>query len=172
MAHRDALLIDSLRSLVRQWGHKEVKAALADVCGTAGWDDASQSPNIGDERTKRLRSATKLLASEQVARAQLPEVQEVILLKLAVRFDRREFLPSISDVRQFLIMMGETPGAMKDRSEAFRRLLKLLSRLPLERLEQLMSSSLYSGPSQLGPLSDAISTVAASRPCRNKINES
>ncbi len=105
-----------------------------------------------------------MLASEQVARAQLPEAQEVVLRELAMRFDSKEFLPSVSDVREFLIMIGERPGAIKDRSEAFKQLLKALSGLPPERLERLANSARHSGPSQLGPLSDAISAAAASLP--------
>jgi hypothetical protein len=101
-----------------------------------------------------------LLASEQVARAELPKAKEAALRELAIRFDQKQFLPSVSDVREFLMMMGEQPGAIKDRSKAFGRLLKALSVLPPERLERLASSTLHSGPSQLGPLSDAISAVA------------
>jgi hypothetical protein len=86
------------------------------------------------------------------------------MLELALRFDQRQFLPNLSDVREFLIMMGERPAAMKDRAEAFRLLLKALSVLPPERVARLANSAIHSGPSQLGPLSDAIAGAAASLP--------
>ena len=61
---------------------------------------------------------------------------------------------------------------MKDRFDAFRRLLKPLSALPLEQLERIASSALHSGPSRLGPLSDAISAAAASLPRHREPNAS
>jgi hypothetical protein len=81
------------------------------------------------------------------------------LLELAERYDRKQFLPSVADVREFLIMMGERPVGMKDRKEAFRVLSRSLIQLPLEDLQQLTRTGLHSGPSQLGPLSDAISAA-------------
>jgi hypothetical protein len=164
MRNRKALLNSLLRTLVQEWGHEEVGASLAQFSVAAGSTAAHRPASDGPEGTQKTRSATRLLAREQVARAQLPEAQEVALLELAIRFDRKQFLPSVSDVREFLVMIGERPGAMKDRSEAFRQLLKALSALPPERLERLANSALHSGPSQLGPLSDAISAAAASLP--------
>jgi hypothetical protein len=164
MASRKVLLNSLLCTLVEEWGHREVEAALAQLSHASGRTEAQLRLSGGFEGTRRKRSAPRLLASEQVARAQLPEAQEVALRELALRFDRKQFLPSVSDVREFLAMMGERPEAMKDRSEAFRRLLKALSGLPPERLERLANSTLHSGPSRLGPLSDAISAAAVSLP--------
>jgi hypothetical protein len=164
MKSRKALLNNLLRTLVQEWGHKEVQAALAQLADAVGGTDAHLPEGGRSEGIRRTRNATKLLASEQVARAKLAEAQRAVLEELALRFDRKQFLPSVPDVREFLVMMGERPGAMKDRSEAFRRLLVALSGLPLERLKRLESSALHSGPSQLGPLSDAISAAAASLP--------
>jgi hypothetical protein len=161
MTSRKALLNNLLRTLVQEWGHEEVQAALAQLSCGVGEADA---PPLGrsSELTPKIR--TKLLASEQVARARLSDTQAIVLRELAVRFDRKQFLPSISDVREFLVMMGERPGAIKDRSSAFRLLLTALSELPQERLERLANSARHSGPSQLGPLSDAISAAANSLP--------
>jgi hypothetical protein len=154
------LLNNLLRTLVQEWGHEEVQAALMQLSGR------SDATPLGCGSDAAPRTRTKLLASEQVAQARLSDAQVVPLRELAVRFDRKQFLPSISDVREFLVMMGERPGALKDRSTAFRLLLVALSGLPPERLERLVNSARYSGPSQLGPLSDAISAAATSLPRR------
>ena len=164
MRNRKALLNNLLRALVQEWGQREVEVALAHLSDTADSTDAHQLLRGETRADHGTRRRINLPASEQVARAQLPGAQEAALRELAERFDRKQFLPSVSDVREFLIMMGETPGVMKNRSEAFRRLLKVLSSLPPDRLERLASSGLHSGPSQLGPLSDAISAAAASLP--------
>jgi hypothetical protein len=80
------------------------------------------------------------------------------------------FLPSVADVREFLIMMGTRPIGMKDRTQAFRVLLESLTQLPIARLQQLAQTSLHSGPSELGPISDAI-TIAGERLPRQRQNE-
>jgi hypothetical protein len=172
MTSRKSLLKSLLRTLVEEWGHKAVEDALTQDSDSAGRTDAHLHASGRPEGIQRRRSATKLLAIEQVARAQFPKTQEVALRELAMRFDRKQFLPTVSDVREFLVMMGEQPGAMKDRAEAFRRLLKALSGLPPERLERLANSALHSGPSQLGPLSDAISAAAVTLPRRREPNAS
>jgi hypothetical protein len=78
------------------------------------------------------------------------------LLALAAKFDRKEFLPSVVDIREFLAMMGEESGGIKDRADGFRRLLPSFSQLLPDKLEHLVNSARYSGPARLGPLSDAI----------------
>jgi hypothetical protein len=164
MKGRKILLSNLLHALVQEWGKREVEDALAQLSNAADLTEAHRLGSSVSRGARRSRSVTKSLAIEQVARAQLPEAQEVALLELARRFDHKQFLPSTADVREFLIMMGERPGAIKDRSQAFRRLLEALTRLPPEQLEWLANSALHSGPSQLGPLSDAISAAGASLP--------
>jgi hypothetical protein len=92
------------------------------------------------------------------------------LLQLAERYDQKQFLPSVADVREFLIMMGERPVGMKDRQEAFRVLLQSLMRLPVERLQQFVRTALHSGPSELGPLSDAIAAAGERLPRQRQVN--
>jgi hypothetical protein len=113
---RNALLNRLLHTLVQEWGYQEVESTLGQLSEEGGGDDA-RGPRTDAPGTRRKRTATKLPASEQVARAHLPEAQKAAMLALAMRFDQREFLPHLSDVREFLILMGERPGAMKDRSE-------------------------------------------------------
>jgi hypothetical protein len=162
---RKVLLSSLLRALVDEWGHKEVEVALARL--SPATSTIERHMLTSGQRQKLQGARAKLLASEQVARAPLPDAQKAALQALAIRFDQKQFLPSNADVREFLLMMGETPGTMKDRSDAFRRLLKSLSVLSPDRLDRLVKSALHSGPSQLSHLSDAISAAAASLP-RNR----
>ena len=165
MTSRKALLSSLLLTLVQEWGQKEVEAMLASLPESrisTRWPANGETPG-----SQRNRSNRKLLASEQVMRAQLPESQKIVLREIAMLFDRKQFLPSIPDVREFLIMIDEMPGTMKDRSEAFRRLLEGLTKLPPKQLERLANSALHAGPSQLGSFSDAISTAAKTTPRRS-----
>lgn len=162
MSTRKTLLTSLLRVLVQEWGYKAVEAALLQLSDTATRIEAGTAARSETGTPLTTRNRRRLLAIEQVARAQLAEPQLVALRELAARFDRKQFLPSQSDVREFLLMLGEKPGKMEDRSAAFQQLLKALVRLSPERLDKLANSALHSGPSQLGPLSDAISAAAAS----------
>lgn len=158
MTSRKALLNNLLHSLVQEWGHAEVEEALASLSSTRGVPAAAQRYDI---RTGSRRSQ-KLSASEQVARAQLSDAQRHVLQELGARFDRKEFLPSSFDVREFVALLGGKPVLTKNRSETFRRLLDALTQMPVEELEQLANSARFSGPSTLGPLSEAISAASTS----------
>ena len=171
MPSQKALLNNLLRALVQEWGYGEVEAALASLSNSPGWTDNSRYVSDGLERRPKKRNSARLIVSEQVERTEMPISKKLALYNLADRFDCKYFLPSLPDVREFLIMMGEKPGAMKDRPEAFRRLLRTLILLPPEQLEQLVNSERHSGPSQLGPLSEAISSAAESLPRNNKEGE-
>jgi hypothetical protein len=148
-----SVLRNILITLVREWGREEVEATLRRLGDTA--------PELSDYRPVKNRSR-KLPAVEQVEKGSFPTSYHSLLIEIASRYDRKEFLPTTADVREFLLMMGQRPGGMKDRSEAFRRLLNVISALPADQLEKLAVTALHSGPSQLGPLSDAISSAAES----------
>lgn len=165
MTRRLTLLDNLLSAMLQEWSSSEVQNALARLTGSA---DTRPIELPGNERKITSR---KLRAVEQVERAkELSPAQIPFLTELAQRYDQRQFLPSTSDVREFLIMVGERPSGMKDRSQAFRELLKALMKYPPERLKQLASRSRHSGPSQLGPLSDAITSAARSLPRHREPN--
>src|SRR5207248_9062888 len=98
-----------------------------------------------------------------VEHGQFAGAQKDALLRVAELFDRREFLPSPTDVREFMYLIGERPNSIKDRSDAFRLLLKHFSQLTAERLDHISRNAIHSGPSQLAPLSEAIANVGSSR---------
>jgi hypothetical protein len=164
MKSRKALLTKLLQTLVDEWGYEDVATALASTNGALS--DRHAEGSTSPSSKKRVR----LSATEQIERAALEGEQKELLLQLAVRYDRKLFLPSVADVREFLIMMGTRPIGMKDRTQAFRVLLESLMRLPIARLQQLAQTALHSGPSELGPISDAI-TLAGERLPRQRQNE-
>ncbi|MGO8189392.1 hypothetical protein AB9F38_31355 [Rhizobium leguminosarum] len=88
--------------------------------------------------------------------------KKALLVDLAMQFDHKTFLPSIADVRAFLEMRGRDAKGLKQRPEAFRRVIKAIIDMPKESLEQMVLTSVHAGgPSQLGPLSDAIKFASA-----------
>lgn len=157
-------LFDILEALIKQWSAKEVEAALEALTKKIDQDTNRQAHDLTDARQKssHAKRTRKLLATEQVTRAKLSGARAEILHELALRYDDKKFLPTTADVRELLLMIGETPGALKDRSSAFRQLLKVMTELPQNQLENIARSRRYSGPSTLEPLSDAISTASSS----------
>jgi hypothetical protein len=155
MTRHQRLLANLIETLVEEWGHEEVQRTLAQL------SDGTRvtPPERGLRTSGRPKKPT---AVEQISK--LGETGDVYenLHVIATKFDRKEFLPSVADVREFLAMMGENVGIVKDRSDAFRRLLHSLSKLPSDRLEHLARSTSHSGPAQLGPLSDAIKSTGDS----------
>jgi hypothetical protein len=161
MKTRRTLLDKLMRTLVDEWGREEVAAALADTNISSG---DSRGRRAGGSKLHPAGERLRLSATDQIERTALEGRQKEALLQLAERYDRKQFLPSVADVREFLIMIGERPIGMKDRQEAFRILLQSLLRLPEERLQQLARTALHSGPSELGPLSDAIAAAGERLP--------
>jgi hypothetical protein len=159
-SRHQAFLTKLVRMLVEEWGYDEVQRALAQLSEMGGGTLVSSAP---EERAARQPSSKregsrskKLTAVEQVARLSIPDRERETLLGIAAKFDQKEFLPRVVDIREFLAMRGEDSSGVKDRLDGFRRLLRSLSQLPSDKLEGLMSSARYSGPARLGPLSDAI----------------
>jgi len=156
MKTRETLLSRLLQTLVDEWGLDNVAAALRHI-SVPQIHPLAEIPPITRHRPAGERARPS--ATEQIERAALDGEQKETLLELAIRFDRKQFLPSVADIREFLTMMGERPTDLKDRKEAFRILLRNLRQLPVDRLKQIASTALHSGPSQLGPISDAIAAA-------------
>lgn|SRR5208337_400778 len=165
-SHR-ILLNKLLQTLVDEWGHEEVATALK---GTAISSSRSLTERASGSKPRPSGTRIRLNATAQIERMALEGEQKEALLQLAERYDRKQVLPSVADVREFLIMMGERPIGMKDRKEAFRILLQSLMRLPNERLQQFARTALHSGPSELGPLSDAIAAAGERLPRQRQAN--
>jgi hypothetical protein len=168
MKRRRALLIKLLQALVDEWGCDEVAATLASTTVS------SRNPLSGAVYGPKPRPPNikaRLSATEQIERAALEGERKEVLLQLAERYDRKMFLPRVADVREFLIMMGEKPTGMKDRTQAFQVVLGSLMQLPVVRLQQLVQTALHSGPSELGPLSDAIAAAGERLPRQRQTSD-
>src|SRR5258708_35360049 len=109
MKSRKALLTKLLQTLVDEWGYEDVAAALAST--NVALSDALVGCAEGP-KPRPSKKRVRLSATEQIERAALEGEQKEALLQLAARYDRKLFLPSVADVREFLIMMAERRIAM------------------------------------------------------------
>lgn len=155
MPSRKTLLAKLLEALVEEWGGEEVRSTLDRTLASKGQlalvDERS---SIAPRRSRSRPSAISLVEQESIG-----DEKKKLLFLLADQFDKKEFLPSVADVRQFIIMSGERPRSVKDRFDGFKSLLKLLVKLPPDKLETIADAASNSGPAQLGPISDAISAA-------------
>lgn len=151
------LLMSLLAPLVREWGHDTVRQCLADVRAEQAKGDTS----LAAHERKPAKEYRRPSASEVVERLDVSAARKEPLRALASRFDAKTFLPMASDVRHFLEMRGQDPGPVKQRQDSFRRVLDVLLGMADDELMLLHASGTHAGPTQLGPLSDAIKATSA-----------
>ena len=154
---RQDLLESLLTPLLREWGRDAVLACIAELNTNSVPSERQHRP----DSAARGPSSRKPNAVEIADRAELSTTKRDALLRLASLFDQKLFLPTASDVRHFLLLRAQQPGSVKQRQDAFRKVLALLSGMADEELERLIKCSTHSGPTQLGPLSDAIRATSA-----------
>lgn len=146
-----------LTVLVSEWGYDEVVRSLESIRhdGAGSLSAVDSRPKAGGvEKVKR--PYVRPSALDVVRKLDLAESRKSLLMELADQFDKKRFLPGIGDVRDFLEMRGTTAAGLTQRAEAFRRILNALLTTSDDRLQEMVRDALHSGPSQLGPLSDAI----------------
>jgi hypothetical protein len=151
MTASSKLLTDLMRPILHEWGRAAVLKAVEQL-------DISHAdaPNLLPSGGRPRAASKKLSEIEQVSRLKEPPERLASLMEIAEKYDSRKFLPNLGDVREFLILRGEGRKAITNRSEAFRHLLFAFQEMSFQQLRDLSKSSSFSGPAQLGPLSDAI----------------
>lgn len=157
---RDNLLGVLLKVLIDEWGYDPVRERLE----TLHISNGAQSREAYPSKQRRPRKKTeKPTASALASKISLPSEQKRLIQRLAERYDAKLFLPTAGDIRYFFEMHSEIPPSSKHRSDYFRRILKLLSTLQESTLRKIIEDDAHSGPSQLGPLSDAMRNVGKQR---------
>lgn len=155
--NKSPLLMSLLTPLLREWGYDTVQHCIEELKARQVKEDSSR---ISDKR-KPAETRHRPSAVEIVERLDAAAGQKEHLHALAARFDAKTFLPTSSDARHFLEMRGQGPSPVKHRQDAFRRVLGVLLSMSDDELMLLQTSGTHSGPTQLGPLSDAIKATSA-----------
>lgn len=146
------LLMSLLAPLLREWGYDTVQQCLAE----AQAEQAKEDLSLALHKRKPVKEYRRPNAVEMAERLKVAEDQKELLCMLAARFDAKAFLPTASDVRHFLEMRGQDPSPIKQRQNSFRKVLDVLLNMADDELKLLQASATHAGPTQLGPLSDAI----------------
>ena len=142
------LLISLLAPLLKEWGYDTVRQCLEEIQAGQAKEDFSRAAHKRKAATVHRRPS----AVEMVERLHATAEQKEPLHALAARFDAKTFLPTASDVRHFLEMRGQAPSPVKQRLDAFRKVLDVLMSMADDELMLLQTSGTHGGPTQLGPL--------------------
>jgi len=157
---RIGLLRTLLQTCVDEWGFEAVRDCLDAGILSKSDPGGGQSQKGGSSRDVGVRlKPPKPTAISIAAKVNLPSIQKQLIQQLAEQYDDKHFLPTSGDIRYFFEAHGEIAPLVKQRIDSFRRVLKLLSTMPEAALRKMIEDDSHSGPSRLGPLSDAIRGV-------------
>jgi len=150
----------SMRRIVREHGLGSVLVSLGKIA-----EDAPQEQTASESKTalksgavyvKTRASKSNPTATEYVAKMELPAEKRQVAAALAERFERRDFLPSFGDIAHFCQNYGIAVPASKTRASAIPRVFKFIANMKTEEAKMMLDSEMFSGPSRLGPIADAI----------------
>ena len=96
---------------------------------------------------------------------ELPSDKLSAMTELAERFQRKSFLPTFGEIINFCQIYDFEAPASKGRANAIPKVFKLIAGMETEEVQRILDDGMFSGPSRLGPIADAIRNYdsAASR---------
>ncbi len=164
----DNRLGTELRSLVRRYGIEQVDRSLREIrrSGAARDNGRGVQPASGGSKTRTRRDAQARSAPEYVAKMDFIAERRPAMSELAKRFHEKTFLPSFGDVRRFCESYGIDAPASNSRAGAIPRVFKFMATMDRDEIQRIVDYQLFSGPSRLGPIAEAIRAngrAAASR---------
>ncbi|MYC08115.1 MAG: hypothetical protein F4X57_13240 [Chloroflexi bacterium] len=107
-------------------------------------------------RSPRIKKS-KPNAAEYADKMELRPDKQDAITALAERFERKDFLPTFGDIRNFCDIYGIDVPASKTRASAIPRVFKFLANeMEADEVQRILDYDLFSGPSRLGPIADAI----------------
>ena len=150
---RIGALKSALLSIVKQYGIVDVKIAIIAI----EKEEKSKTSKAATSKTSRRSQGIRKNAVTYVSDMDItPESKKQYVKELAEKFEQKEFCPYWASIEEFLIDFKVDLPASKSRSSAIPRVFKTLATLDMEVIHDIIDNELYSGPSRLGPIADAI----------------
>ena len=147
---RKSSLSEELEILVRHYGLSSVLHSLADL-------QAAPRQSISSSWSGRRRSAgSKASAVDYVRKMTLPREKAEVMACAARRFEDKEFLPSIADIRDFCDAHGVELSKSVSRASSIPRVFTYLAKMDTARVSKVLDNGEFSGPTTLSPIADAI----------------
>ena len=152
---------DTLQSMVQEHGFELVNKTLSEIGTREQGRELSNRTTKSDTgasgiRTRRRKTRRPVAAPQYVAKMELhPEIESSIV-ELANRFQDKKFLPTFGDITNFCRTYGIDEPASRTRSSAIPRVFKFIASMEADEIQRIVDWGLFSGPSRLAPISDAI----------------
>lgn len=142
-----------LRSIVQQYGFSRVAQTLQDM----EQEDATRNlvPTSGSLAKSSLPKSRRS-ASMYAAKLELAPQKRKMVIELASRFEVKTFMPTIGEVRNFFRFYGLDGERLRSRRGAMVRIFKALASMDEAEVKRILDNQLFSGPSRLEPIADAI----------------
>lgn len=147
----------ALRPIVRQYGLGSVLESLGKIAGTQRESSMqTEGSSDADQKKKPKKRSVKATAPEYVSKLELSSEKVAPVANLAECFERKAFLPTFGDIAHFCQIYGIEVPASKTRASAIPRVFKHIASMETEEIQRILDDGLFSGPSRLGPIADAI----------------
>ncbi len=152
----DAKLRTALQPIVQEYSLGRVLKSLGEIADARHEtsEQLATSPNGVAKATTRKKP--KVTASGYVEKMELPIAKSAAVAELAERFQRKSFLPTVNDIANFCQMYGIEVPASKSRASAIPRIFKFIAGMEADEIQRILADGMFSGPSRLGPIADAI----------------
>ena len=148
-----------LLPIVRQYGFERVHQSLHEI-GTTEFKCAKSKQNnslLSDSTSiKSARKKTKVTALEYVSKMQTSLEKDAVIVDIARKFDDKSFLPTFGEISNFCQIHGIAELASKTRANFIPRIFKFIASMELDDIQRMLDNGMFSGPSRLGPIADAI----------------
>ena len=154
----NATLRLELRSMIDRYGVDRVAQAFQEARGLSSRPKVAKRrrPPRKHEAGAQKKPQAKADVLEYVAKMEVPDSNRAAITELAKRFQDGAFLPTFADISDFCAAHGIEEPKSKSRVSAVPRVFKLLAAMDAEDVVRIVDDKLYSGPTRLGPIAEAI----------------
>ena len=149
----------TLRSVVHRYGFEPVRQSLREIelsCLNGELASPIEKPPGSPKSVNPGTRRPKVTASERIAKMALSPEKEAVVVELAQRFENKSFLPTFGDISNFCQTYGIEEPASKSRANAIPRVFNFIAAMESSELQRILDDGMFSGPSRLGPIADAI----------------
>ena len=147
-----ASLKDTLRSMILKYGFEQVDESLREI----GKSKRNVKVSAKDAISTARQTRSKVTAPQYVGRMKLQAGKKPSVVELAAKFEDKSFLPTFGDISNFCRIYGIDEPASRSRASAIPRVFKFIAAMEPGDIQRLLDEGMFSGPSRLGPIADAI----------------
>ena len=152
-------LKETLRGLVLQFGFEQVGRSLREIRYSDLHVNISKRGEMSARSagvTKPARKKPKVSAPEYVEKMKLDKDKKEATIELATKFEGKDFLPTFGDIDNFCQVYGIDTPVSKSRASSIPRVFKFIASMETGEIRRILEDGMFSGPSRLGPIADAI----------------